>query len=222
MDLTFLLRLIEIVWINILLSGDNAVVIALACRSLPPLQRRYGILLGAGAAILLRILFTIGMMDVLHIPWLKLAGGALLVWIAVRLVINEHKETSGAGSSSLWKAIYTIAIADVIMSLDNVVAIAAAAQGSMLLIILGLCLSVPIIMLSAEVIGRLLKAFPVMIWLGAAMLGSIAGELIVSDPSTPALPATLSSWPVGGLCGTVLVLLITIMIRRYTNEWRRP
>lgn len=179
----FLLSLLQIIWIDLLLSGDNAVVIAMACRSLPPQQRKLGIVLGAGTAIVLRILLAIVVTELLGVPFLKIAGGLLLVWIAVKLVIGEDDHGSNIqASSNLWRAVRTIAIADVVMSLDNVVAIAAAARGHFELFIFGLLLSIPLIMVGSTLIMSLIQRFPLFVWAGAALLGWIAGEMIVGDP----------------------------------------
>ena len=174
----------KIIGINIILSGDNAVVIALACRGLPPKQRMYGILLGAGAAIVLRIIFTVIVNQLLGIPYLKLIGGLLLFWIAVKLVIHEEASEDSVGSgSNLWEAVKIVAIADIVMSLDNVLAIAAAAGGDMNLIILGLIISIPLVVGGATLITSLLTRFPVLVWAGAALLGWVAGELLATEPA---------------------------------------
>jgi len=176
------IQALKIIWINILLSGDNAIVIALACRALPPRQRFWGIILGAGAAVLLRIFFTVILQYVLELPWLKLVGGLLLVWIAIKLLTqDEADEADIEGSDNLWGAVRTVAIADVVMSLDNVLAIAAAAKGNTGLIIFGLAISIPLIVAGATLIMALLTQFPVLVWAGAALLGWIAGELVVGD-----------------------------------------
>jgi YjbE family integral membrane protein len=173
---------LQIIWINILLSGDNAIVIAMACRALPPRQRFWGIILGAGAAVLLRVFFTVILQYVLELPWLKLVGGLLLLWIAIKLLTqDEADEADIHGSDNLWGAVRTVAIADVVMSLDNVLAIAAAAKGNTGLIIFGLAISIPLIVAGATLIMALLTRYPVLVWAGAALLGWIAGELIVDD-----------------------------------------
>ncbi|QFU15642.1 TerC family protein [Microvirga thermotolerans] len=181
---TFLLSLLQVIWIDILLSGDNAVVIAMACRSLPPHQRKLGIVLGAGVAVGLRIVFALIISYLLGVPYLRIVGGLLLFWIALKLVQGEE---DGDGhevkaSDSLWKAVRTIAIADAVMSLDNVVAIAAASRGHPELFIFGLLLSIPLIMVGASLITSLLTRFPIFVWAGAALLGYIAAEMIVTDP----------------------------------------
>jgi YjbE family integral membrane protein len=179
---TLMLPVLEIIGINILLSGDNAVVIALACRGLQPEQRKWGIALGAGAAILLRVIFTLMTTQLMGLPWLKAIGAVLLVWIAVKLLLPEETdEDSIASHSSLWKAVRTVAIADVVMSLDNVVAIAAAAKGNTGLIIFGLVVSVPLVILGSTLLMKVIDKFPIVVWIGAALLGWVAGELFVED-----------------------------------------
>ncbi|QIB32503.1 TerC family protein [Ancylobacter pratisalsi] len=185
MDFTspvFWVALLQIIWIDLLLSGDNAVVIALACRSLPEKQRKWGILLGAGAAVGLRILFALAVSFLLGVPFLKVLGAVLLFWIAIKLVTEgEGGEHHVEGSDSLWKAVRTIAIADAVMSLDNVVAIAAAARGHAELFIFGLLLTIPLIVFGSQIILKLIARFPILIWFGAALLGWIAGEMLVGD-----------------------------------------
>lgn len=176
-------QIVKIIWINILLSGDNAVVIALACRNLPRRKRLWGIILGAGAAVVLRIVFTVGLQFVLEIPVLRLAGGLLLLWIAVKLLVQEEaSEDSIESAENLWGAVKTVAIADIVMSLDNVLAIAAAAKGHPWLIGFGLAVSIPLIVAGATLIVALLSRFPILVWAGAGLLGWIAGELMAEDP----------------------------------------
>jgi YjbE family integral membrane protein len=173
----------QIMLVNLILSGDNAVVIALACRSLPPAQRKWGILLGALVAIIMRVVFTIGVASLLSTPWLKVVGSLLLFWIAIKLLAEEGgDEKDIKDSSNIWGAVQTIVVADLVMSLDNVLAIAAAAKGNWALIIIGLAVSVPLIVFGATLVMFLLSRLPILVWAGAALLGWIAGELIVSDP----------------------------------------
>lgn len=185
MDFTspqFWVSVMQIVWIDLLLSGDNAVVIALACRSLPESQKKMGIWLGAGAAVLLRILFALVVTYLMGLPFLKVVGGLLLFWIAVKLVVGEdaaHAEIDSA--DNLWKAVKTIAIADAVMSLDNVIAISAASKGHSELFIFGLLLSIPLIIYGAQFIMGIIERYPILVWFGAGLLGWIAGEMIVSD-----------------------------------------
>jgi YjbE family integral membrane protein len=182
----FYLAALQIIWINVLLSGDNAVVIALACRSLPPRERMWGLILGAGAAVLLRVLFTIIIAKLMGLPFLKLVGGLALLWIAVKLIVPEEEagEDSVQAGATLWRAVRIVAIADIVMSLDNVIAIAAAAKGDYLLIIFGLVISIPMIVAGAALLMALLSRFPILVWAGAALLGWIAGEIMIEDPAT--------------------------------------
>jgi YjbE family integral membrane protein len=179
---TFWVQLTKIIGIDIVLAGDNAVVIALACRALPPRQRMWGIILGAAAAVVLRVIFTVTVTQLLGLPWLKLIGGVLLFWVAIKLLMpQEADEENVAAGNSLWEAVKIVAIADVVMSLDNVLAIAAAAQGNTLLIILGLLISIPLVVAGATMIMALLSRYPVLVWAGAALLGWVAGELIITE-----------------------------------------
>jgi YjbE family integral membrane protein len=178
----FWIALGKIIWINALLSGDNAVVIALACRGLPEHQRKMGMFLGAGAAILLRIIFTLVIAWLLGIPFLTLIGAILLLYIAIELVMpKDHGESAVKASETLMKAVVTIALADVVMSLDNVIAIAAAADGNWPLILIGLLISVPMIIGFSSILLALIDKFPIIVWIGAAILGFVAGEMLVKD-----------------------------------------
>ena len=177
----------QIMLINLILSGDNAVVIALACRGLPPKQRKWGIILGALVAILMRIAFTVVATQLLQYAWLMVIGSLLLFWIAIKLLVEDGEEKDIAESSNIWGAVQTIAIADLVMSLDNVVAIAAAAKGNWSLILIGLATSMPLIIFGATLVMWLLTKMPLLVWAGAALLGWIAGELIVSDPGIIAM-----------------------------------
>jgi len=180
----FWLDLLQIIGINILLSGDNAVVIALASRSLLESQRRIAVSGGSAAAVVLRILLSLIIASLLTVAYLKLIGGLLLIYIGIKLVIAEESAgTEVAARSNLWGAIQTILVADAVMSLDNVVAIAAAAHGSTLLIALGLLISIPLIVFGSQLLLSVLNRFPVLVVLGAGLLGWIAGAMIVSDPA---------------------------------------
>jgi len=178
------IKILQIIWINIILSGDNAVVIALACRGLPPERQRVGMIAGAGVAVGLRIVFTLLVASLLSTPFLKIAGSLLLFWIAVKLLVENEDDAEGKiqPGERLWHAIRTIAIADAVMSLDNVLAIAAVAQGSWFLLVLGLAISIPLVIVGASLIMTLIERFPIFVWLGAGLLGWVAGEMLVSDP----------------------------------------
>jgi len=179
----FWIALLKIMCINILLSGDNAVVIAMACRGLPHRQRVWGMILGAGVAVLLRVVFTVFVAALMQLPYLKIVGGLALFYIAAKLLVPEdedHSETEA--TEHLWRAVKIVAIADIIMSLDNVIAIAAAAQGNMALLVIGLGVSIPLIVAGAALVMALLDRFPILVWAGAALLGWIVGEVIATDP----------------------------------------
>jgi len=179
----FWVALAKIIWINVLLSGDNALVIALACRGLEPRQRFWGMFLGAGVAVFLRIVFTGIVATLMLLPYLKLVGGLALILIAAKLLVPDSEDDEIRSASNLWAAVQIVAIADIIMSLDNVIAVAAAANGSGLLLVLGLVISIPMIVAGAALIMALLDRLPILVWLGAALLGWIAGDVIATDPA---------------------------------------
>jgi len=179
----FWVALVQIIWINVLLSGDNAIVIALACRQLPPRQRTAGIVLGTLAALVLRLIFSGVVVTLMFVPWLKIAGGLALLWIAIKLLMpNEQSDGTTAAANGLLRAMMVIAIADVVMSLDNVIAVAAAAGGNFALLVFGLAISIPAIVVGASLIAALLNRFPIIVWAGAALLGWIAGDVLATDP----------------------------------------
>ena len=178
----FWIGLLKIIWINIILSGDNAVVIALAARSLPEHQQKKAIMFGSGAAVVLRIVLTVVAAKLLALSYLQIIGGLLLLWIGTQLLGGEDEdEGEGGEKSGLWVAIRTILIADLVMSLDNVIAVAAAAKGNMVLLILGLAISIPLVVFGSKLMIKLMDRFPVIITLGAALIGWVGGETIVSD-----------------------------------------
>ena len=177
----FWIGLAKIIGVNVILSGDNAVVIALAARSLPPQQQRKAVFWGAGAAVILRVLLTIFAAALLTLPWLKVVGSLLLFWIGVKLLIPEDGEDDIKASDQLLSAVKTILIADLVMSLDNVIAVAAAAGGSYLLLVLGLAISIPLVIFGATLLIKLMERFPVIITLGAGLIGWVAGEMLVAD-----------------------------------------
>jgi len=174
---------VKIIMIDLLLSGDNAVVIALACRNLPPEQRRKGILFGVGGAIGLRIVLTFFAVSLLALPYLKLIGALLLIWIGIKLILpdDEHDEGNIKADTRLTGAIKTIIIADFVMSLDNVLGVAAAAKGNVSLLVFGLLISIPLIAWSSQLVLKLIDRFPYIIYAGGALLGYVAGEMLVSE-----------------------------------------
>ncbi len=213
-----ILQALEIVWINILLSGDNAVVIALACRGLPEDKRRLGALLGAGMAIALRVLFTLLIVRLLDIPVVKLAGGVLLIVIAVNLVTEEHDAKDVRSRGTLWGAVLTITLADAVMSLDNVLAIAGAAHGNMWLIVFGLVLSVPLVVFGAGLVMSAIERFPIIAWAGAALLGWVAGGMMTEDPVFAGWLDRIGDPPdiVANIGGAVFVVLAGLLLK-----WRK-
>ncbi len=194
----FWFAVLQIIFVNLLLSGDNAVVIAMACRGLPPPQRRWGIILGAAVAVILRIVFVGVFARLMLLPYLKLGGGAALFFVAAKLIVPvepDRDETQAV--VHLWRAVALIAIADIVMSLDNVIAIAAIAEGNLLLLAIGLVVSIPLITVGAALIVTLIDRFPILVWAGSALLGWIAGEVVATDPAviahlTSAFGATLT------------------------------
>jgi YjbE family integral membrane protein len=172
----------KIIWINVLLSGDNALVIAMACRGLHGRHRLWGMIIGAGIAVVLLIAFTGVVATLMALPYLKLIGGLALLVIAAKLLVPEDESDEIAAGTTLWHAIRIVVIADIVMSLDNVIAVAAAAHGQFSLLILGLAISIPMIIAGAALIMMVLDRFPILVWLGAILLGWIAGDVIESDP----------------------------------------
>ena len=177
----FWVGLAKIIGVNIVLSGDNAVVIALAARSLKPRQQKLAIFWGSGAAIVMRIVLTLFAVQLLTLPWLKLVGSLLLFWIGVKLMVEEEGGDNIESSDNLIAAIKTILIADLVMSLDNVIAVAAAAAGNITLLVLGLAISIPLVIFGATLLLKLMERYPVIITIGAALIGMVAGEMLVTD-----------------------------------------
>jgi YjbE family integral membrane protein len=212
----FWIGLVKIIWINIILSGDNAVVIALAARSLPPAQQQKAVLFGSGAAVVLRIVLTVVAVKLLALPYLQIVGGLLLLYIGVQLLGDEDEdEGEGKEYGSLFAAVRTILIADLVMSLDNVIAVAAAAQGSTTLLVLGLAISIPLVIFGSTLMIKLMERFPIIVMLGAALIGWVGGETIVSDV---ALRDTLAANPwlhyAGAAAGALFVVAVGRLLQR--------
>ena len=219
---------LRIMVINILLSGDNAVVIAMACRGLPHRQRLWGMVIGAGLAVVLLIVFTGAVAELMELPYLKAAGGLALLYIATKLLLPEAAdETDVQAEAHLWRAVRIVVVADIIMSLDNIIAVATAAEGNLVLIIIGLTVSIPIIIAGAALIMALLDHLPILVWIGAASLGWVAGEAVVSDKAVaPALVAAFGNalardlhWAVCA-AAAVLVLVAGGLWRRHLMKVR--
>jgi YjbE family integral membrane protein len=225
----FWIGLLKIIGVNIVLSGDNAVVIALAARSLPAKQQNQAVLWGSGAAVVMRIILTVFAVALLTLPWLKLAGSLLLFWIGIKLLIPEEDGEDIDASDNLIAAIKTILIADLVMSIDNVIAVAAAAGGSLTLLILGLAISIPLVIFGATLLLKLMERFPVIITIGGALIGWVAGEMLVVDQALQGWLSglgvqyvndkpMLGGWSLellGGVAGVVIVVVAgTLLARR--------
>jgi YjbE family integral membrane protein len=221
-DLAVGWEVFEIIWINLLLSGDNAILIALACRQLPVRQRRWGVFLGALGGVALRVLFTLAVVQLMAIPLLKTFGAVLLLVVAVKLLIVESEHSDVKAKPNLMGAVVSIITADAVMSLDNVLAIAAAAKGSTALIVFGLALSVPIVMFGAGALLKLLERLPILVWAGAGLLGWVAGDMAAGDTylhdrlhvvDHATLERALS------IAGAALVLVAAFAVQVY-RQWR--
>jgi len=212
----------SIIWVNIILSGDNAVVIALAARALPPHQQRQAIFWGSAAAIVMRVVLTIIAVEMLKWPYLKIIGALLLLYIGVTLMLEDE---DGDGDDAregggLLVAIRTILIADLVMSLDNVLAVAAAAKGDIALLVIGLALSIPLIIFGSTLLLKVMERFPIIITAGAALLGFLAGEMLLTDPALVAHIGELPHWQinVGGAIGAALVVTVGWLLQRRRNQ----
>jgi len=213
----FWVGLAQIIGVNIVLSGDNAVVIALAARSLPARQQKLAVIWGSGAAVVLRILLTVFAVALLTLPWLKLVGAALLLWIGVKLLIPEDGDGTLDAGEGLMAAIRTILVADLVMSLDNVIAVAAAAKGSYLLLVLGLAISIPLVIFGATLLLRVMQRFPVIVTVGAGLLGWVAGEMATSDPAAKGwieVHAAWLHWSAAAGCAVLVVVVGSWLGRR--------
>ena len=208
----FWIALGQIIMINIVLSGDNAVVIALACRTLPPEQQKKAIMFGSVGAIVLRIVLTFFAVYLLSLPYLKLIGAALLLWIGIGLLKGDDEEEKLEGHSNLAAAIKTIIIADLVMSLDNVIGVAAAAKGNVPLLVIGLVISIPLIIFGSSLLLKVMGRFPVIITIGAGLLGWVAGEMAISDPA-------ISGWTAQQHTLHTLAPIIGAVLVVATGKW---
>jgi YjbE family integral membrane protein len=224
MSQAFWLGLLKIIGVNVILSGDNAVVIALAARSLPAKQQKQAVIWGSAAAIVLRVILTLFAVALLTLPWLKLVGSLLLFWIGVKLLIPEEGDEDIKASDQLLAAIKTILVADLVMSLDNVIAVAAAAGGSVTLLILGLAISIPLVIFGATLLLKLMDRYPVIITIGAGLIGWVAGEMLITDRALEGwLTGTgvqfeggkpyVGGWNLEYLCGALGVAFVVLLGR---------
>jgi YjbE family integral membrane protein len=225
MVLHFVFAALSIVLIDLLLGGDNAVVIALAVRSLPAAQRRTGILVGAGLAVMLRIVVTFFAARLLESEYVQLAGGVLILWIAVKLFEDADEMRVGRSKPGFWRAIGMIVAADITMSLDNVLAVAAASRGNFYLLLFGLGLSIPLVVFTSTLLSRLMDRFPVIVYLGAAILGRVGGEMVVTDAFVARALQPSAAWRYAAeaVCagGVVLVGLLRSRTKPVIDEPRQ-
>jgi YjbE family integral membrane protein len=229
-DATFWVALLQIIGVNIILSGDNAVVIALAARSLPREQQKQAVIWGSGAAVVMRIALTIVAVELLRLPYLKFVGAALLLWIGIQLLLPEEEtggEGDGAGATAgMLAAIRTILIADLVMSLDNVIAVAAAAKGSIVLLTLGLVISIPLVIFGSTVLMRFMERWPVIITVGGGLLGWVAGEMAVTDPAVKDWIDANAAWLhyAAPVLGAIIVVAVGkwLATRSVEGEVTRP
>jgi YjbE family integral membrane protein len=219
----FWAAVLQIALVNIVLSGDNAVIIAMACRELPRRQRAWGIALGGGVAVILRLIFAGAITWLFELPYFKLAGGIALLYIGARLLVpRDRDEHQVQPAVRLWRAVWLIVVADIVMSFDNILALVEIANGDAVLLAIGLAISIPLVIAGAALIGKLLDRAPVLIWVGAALLGWIAGETIIGDKAVASSVISL----VGGqfayletaaaASGAVLVIVVGALWR----QWR--
>jgi len=212
---------LEIVLVDLLLSGDNAVIIAMACRRLPRRQRRWGLVIGAGVSVTLLVVFAGVLTRLMQLPYFRLAGGLALIFIAIRLLVTEQREEDGIEASTrLWRAVWTVFLADLVMSFDNILAVVQVARGDLLLLAVGLAVSIPIVIAGAALVTELLDRVPLLIWAGSALLGWVAGQTIVGDGAIAGLvaadgrPSDGLEWLSGGV-GAVLVIVFGVLWRRW-------
>ena len=217
----FWVAVLQIIAIDILLGGDNAVVIALACRQLPEKQRKIGIFYGVAGAIVLRVILIFFALQLLAITWLKVIGGILLLWIGIKLILPEHNQHKNVNATtSIYGAVRTIIIADAVMSLDNVVAVAAASKGNLYLVVFGILVSIPIIVYGSQLVIKLMDRFPIVIIAGGALLGWIGGSMIATDPAivTEVKYYIPYSEYVVSAVGAVLVVLIGKIFTKFSKS----
>jgi YjbE family integral membrane protein len=217
----FWIAALEIVVVNLLLSGDNAVVIAMACRALPPRQRFWGMAIGAGTAAIVRIIFAAIIAPLMALPYFKLIGGLALFYIAVKLLLPENSGREIESAARLWRVVRIVAIADIVMGFDNIIAIVGVARGDIVLLVIGLVLSIPIILAGAALVMALIDRFPILVWAGAALLGWIAGEIVATDPTIVTYLTARLGAPVAGqieiaaaIAGMLLVIAAGALLRR--------
>ena len=213
----FFFSALSIVLIDVLLGGDNAVVIALVVKSLPPKQRRIGISAGAGGAVVLRIIFTFFAAQLLQVRFVKFFGGLLILWIAVKLLSEAEEDPANhPGAHGLWRAMWLILVADLTMSIDNILAVAAASKGNLGLLIFGLGLSIPFVIFTSSLLSRIMDRFPIVVYIGAAILGRVGGDMMITDPWITSLlhPSQAIEWSVQIFFAIAVVIAGKLLARR--------
>ncbi len=216
LDWAFFVGILNIVLIDLILAGDNAVIIAMAVRSLPREKRRLGIIFGAGAAVGLRVILTFFVSQLLDINFIKFVGGAVIAWIAVKLFLEAGPEENGEEAKTLWQAIRLIVVADITMSLDNVLAVAGASGGNAFLLIFGLALSIPFVVFTSNLLSYLMDRYPYILYIGALVLGRVAGEMMISDPFVVEHlnPSRYVSWAVEAVFAVGVIVVGKLLLRR--------
>ena len=215
------MAIVSIIFINIILSGDNAVVIAMAVSSLPKNRRMQGIMFGAGAAVVLRIILTFFAAQLLLIEFVKFVGGAVIIWIAIKMLIEGAPcEGDEKQCKTIWNAVWVILIADITMSLDNVLAVAGASKGNLFLLVFGLCLSIPIVVFASNLLSKLMDRYPIIIYVGAAILGRVGGDMMSTDPFIEAYfhPSTLACY----LVQAFFTVGVLVAARLWMKMRKRP
>lgn len=212
----FFTAVLSIILIDLVLAGDNAVIIAMAVRNLPKEQRRKGIILGAGAAVALRVILTVFISQILMVSFIKLVGGIVILWIAVKLFTDaQPHDEEGKEAASLWQAVRLIIVADITMSTDNVLAVAGASHGSVFLLVFGLIVSIPFVVFTSNLLSMLMDKYPIIILLGAAVLGRVGGEMIMTDPYVEGLiaPTKLLKYSVEAFCTVGVIVFGKLLLR---------
>jgi YjbE family integral membrane protein len=205
----FFFSALSIVLIDVLLGGDNAVVIAMVVKSLPPKQRRIGITAGAGGAVVLRIIFTFFAAQLLQVRFVKFVGGLFILWIAVKLLTEkDHEPDKTESAQGLWRAMWLILVADLTMSIDNILAVAAASRGSVILLIFGLGLSIPFVIFTSSLLSRIMDRYPIVIYIGSAILGRVGGEMMISDPWIVNILHPSHTWDIGAQIFFAIAVLV--------------
>lgn len=219
----FLVSLLSIVLIDLVLAGDNAVIIAMAVRGLPPRQRKKGIIFGAGAAVLLRVFCTFVTAQLLRIQYVKLIGGAVIIWIAVKLLMEgAHEEKIQREPKTIWQAVWVIVVADITMSIDNMLAVGGASKGNLFLLLFGLGLSIPLVVFTSNLLSILMDKYPIIVYIGAAVLGRVGGEMMITDPFIVGVlnPSPYLKYGTEAFFTIGVIVCAKLLLRRKSSAWQ--